>query len=361
MFDGFGDEYYRNSTMPALNYIANHGLYKVVPSLMPSATNVNNASICTGVLPSVHGITGNSFFNLDKGEEEFMEDDTMLLAPTLFERAEKQGIKSALFSSKKKTINLLSRGSSIAVSPETASQEWVSKVGVPPSIYSREVNYWLMEAALYTMKHDSSIGIFYIHSTDYPMHTWSPDAAESKEHLKRMDDYIAQIIKAAPDAMVLITADHTVKHKSICIDLEKACFNRGLSIRSAVSIERDRYVKQHKGFGGVSYVYLNNPNDLSKAKKIIEKIKGVDKVYTREEAAQKFFLMPHRIGDLVVLGNEKTAFGNLDREVETMPETYRTHGSLYEARVPLFIYNARNAPPASYFDKNYKIAAWLFK
>jgi phosphonoacetate hydrolase len=102
MFDGFGEEYYRSTKMPTLNFIETHGIYKVVPSLMPSVTNVNNTSICTGELPSKHGITGNSFYNAKKKEEEFMEEDSLVLTSTIFERAGRSGIRSALFSSKKK-------------------------------------------------------------------------------------------------------------------------------------------------------------------------------------------------------------------------------------------------------------------
>src|SRR5262249_30833553 len=163
------------------NFIEAHGIYKVVSSLMPSVTNLNNTSICTGELPSSHGITGNSFYNAEQDEEEFMEEDSLVLAPTIFERANRFGIRSALFSSKKITIRLLSRGTTVAVSPEIASQEWIKNIGTPPSIYSREVNYWLMEAALYSMRHDTSLGLFYIHTTDYPMHTWAPSDTESKE------------------------------------------------------------------------------------------------------------------------------------------------------------------------------------
>jgi phosphonoacetate hydrolase len=51
MLDGFGEEYYRLSDMPTLNGMEKRGLFKVVKSLMPSVTNVNNTSICTGDLP----------------------------------------------------------------------------------------------------------------------------------------------------------------------------------------------------------------------------------------------------------------------------------------------------------------------
>src|SRR5262245_56748317 len=95
MLDGFGLEYYRASKMPALNQMEKKGLFKVVPSLMPSVTNVNNAAICTGDLPEKNGITGNSFLDPLTKSEEFMEDSSLVLSPTIFERAQKAGVKSA--------------------------------------------------------------------------------------------------------------------------------------------------------------------------------------------------------------------------------------------------------------------------
>ena len=66
-------------------------------------------------------------------------------------------------------------------------------------------------------------------------------------------------------------------------------------------------------------------------------------------------------GDFAVLGDKNTVFGNLDAENEKLPDNYRSHGSLYEAEVPLFIYNAKKAPSSDYFSSNYKIAAWLYR
>ena len=360
MLDGFGVDYYRASDMPQLNKMEKEGLYKPVKSLMPSVTNVNNTSICTGELPEKHGITGNSFFNPRTQQEEFMEDDSLVLSPTIFERAKKKDVRSMLFSSKKKTIGLLPGGTVETLSPETASKIWTDRIGPSPDIYSREVNYWLMDAALYSMQHDTSIGLFYIHTTDYPMHTWAPESRESKEHLHKIDEYIARIAKTLPGAMILITADHSVHHKSLCWDLQKALAKRGIGIAIALSPERDKYFKHHRGFGGASYVYLKKGNDPGKVAKTIMALKGVDEVLTRSEAAKRFHLMPERIGDLMVLGDSTTVFGDLDTEMEQLPDTYRSHGSMYETSVPLFIYNAKKIPAPAYFKFNYQIAKWLY-
>src|SRR5260370_36129759 len=99
MFDGFGPAYLGESRMPVLAQWKRDGLYKSVMGLMPSVTNINNASICCGVWPEVHGITGNSYFDEKRGIEDYMESADLLLAHTLFERAAKQGVKSALLSS----------------------------------------------------------------------------------------------------------------------------------------------------------------------------------------------------------------------------------------------------------------------
>ena len=361
MLDGFGNDYYVKSRMPTLHQIEKEGVYKVVKSLMPTVTNVNNSSISTGVFPAQHGITGNSFYDQSKEQEEFMEDSSLLLAPTIFERAKKNGVSSMMFSSKKKSISLLTRGAALALSPETASTEWIQRLGKPPEIYSREVNYWLMEAVLYSIKRHPDAGCIYIHTTDYPMHTWAPEDKNSQEHLSRLDDYISQIIKAAPDAAILITADHSVHHKNFCWDLKKACEKRGAPVRIAISAERDKYPKHHRGFGGTSYVYLNHSVDQETVKGVLSKLKGVEKVLTREEAVATYHLKADRIGDLVVLGDANTVFGDLDSESESLPEEYRSHGSEYESSVPLFLYNAKGAPSKDYFNYNFDLTRWLFQ
>jgi phosphonoacetate hydrolase len=70
MCDGFGLEYLEQSPMPELARWRKAGLFRRVQDTMPSVTNTNNASICCGVWPDQHGITGNSYFNEQTGREE---------------------------------------------------------------------------------------------------------------------------------------------------------------------------------------------------------------------------------------------------------------------------------------------------
>src|SRR5215470_8052786 len=129
MIDGLGRDYISASRMPVLAGWQRKGISKTVVGVMPSVTNANNASICCGVWPEKHGITANFFLDEATGREEYMESADLVLAPTLFERARAAGVSSALLSSKKKTISLLPRGTTIAMSAETPAPEWTQRLG----------------------------------------------------------------------------------------------------------------------------------------------------------------------------------------------------------------------------------------
>jgi len=282
--------------------------------------------------------------------------------PTLFERAARRGVKSALLTAKKKTVALLSRGTELAIAAETPSADEVRRYGAAPPIYSREINYWLWEVAIDLLRNRRDLGVLYVHTTDYPMHTWPPAAPESKEHLAKLDALLGRALTAAPDAAFLITADHGLNAKTRCWDLARACKNRGLDLRYALSAERDRYVKHHRTFGGTAWVWLRSPGDAARATGIIRGLPGVEAVLSRAEASRRFHLMPERIGELVVLGDKETVFGEAEQELEILPSSFRTHGSLHESDVPLIIYNASGKlPRTDQLLHNFDLARNLYR
>jgi phosphonoacetate hydrolase len=360
MVDGLAPDYIAASAMPVLGAWQKKGIGKIVAGVMPSVTNANNTSICCGAWPEKHGITANFYLNETTGSEEYMESADLVLAPTLFERARPAGVTSALLSSKKKTIALLPRGASVVLSAEIPTPEWTQRLGKAPDIYSAEINHWLLKAALWILRHQPEVGILYVHTTDYPMHMWPPEAEPSRRHLAELDALLGECASAAPDAAFLLTADHGMHHKTRCWDLMKACAARGVALRSAISAEQDKYLKHHSGYGGTSWVYLKSNRDSDRVAAVIEKLPGVEAVLTRTEAARRFRLMPSRIGELVALGNRDTVFGTLDSEAVDLPAEYRSHGGTAEAKVPLVVYNAARAPAAAYFRNNVDLARWLF-
>jgi phosphonoacetate hydrolase len=356
MIDGFGTDYFEENPLPVMKSMARDGLFNQVSAVYPTVTNANNVSICCGAWPKDHGITGNSYFDEKTGAADYMENADFIRMPTILERAADQGISSALLTCKDETIRLLSRRAALVVAAENPPRDFVDRFGQPPDIYSREINYWLWKVAIDLLRRRPDIKLLYVHTTDYPMHMWSPDHNQSQEHLARLDELIGQARAVAPDAAFLITADHGMNFKKHCWDLARACVERNMPLRFALSAEKDRYVKHHRTFGGAAWVWLNSPNDECKAADTIAGLMGIEQVLTKTEAAKRFNLMPERIGDLVVIGDKDTVFGDLQSSSEKLEPTYRSHGSLHESRVPLIIYNsAVNLPSPESFKANLDI------
>ena len=362
MIDGFGTDYFAAQPMPNLRRMAAAGLEREVTAIMPTVTNVNNVSISCSALPFEHGLTGNSYYNEQSGEADYMESADFLLRPTISERAARHGVKSALLTCKKKSVNLLARGAEIALAAESPPAAYVERYGKAPDIYSREINYWLWQVAVDLLRTRPDIGVLYVHTTDYPMHMWAPDREESQEHLRRLDALIGEAAAAAPDAAFFFTADHGMNYKKRCWDIDKALGARGSRVKFALSAEKDRYVKHHRTFGGTAYVWLNSPEDVAHVRERILKLEGIEAVRTRAEAARDFGLMPERIGELVVTGDSETVFGELSGDFEALEASYRSHGSLHESDVPLVIYNWKGELPSNgAFRRNADLLHFLLR
>ena len=346
MMDGFEPSYLQASDMPNTKQMIAKGFYKQVEAMMPTVTNVNNTGICCGVAPMDHGITANSYFDLQTKKEEYMDKAEMVLVPTIFQRARDAGMNSALLTAKGKTQTLLKTGAKIrlaAEKPELAEGsdiDWVDRLGPPPEIYSAEINHWLFKATQIVLD-ETDCQVIYYHTTDYPMHMEPATGDLSKFHLSEFDKLLGQALNDHPDLEVFMTADHGMNYKSRCYDLNKLMPNKGADIFFAMSAERDPYVKHHRTFGGTAYVFLNSATDYDRVTDICRRLDGVEGVYDRYEAASKFLLHPDRIGDLVVVGDVDTVFGPCDGDsgIEEMQEGFRTHGGTAEQDVPLIIYN----------------------
>src|SRR5262249_53710220 len=160
------------------------------------------------------------------------------------------------------------------------------------------------------------------HTTDFAMHMWSPEKAESQEHLRELDSLLGEASAADPDAAFLLSADHGMNDKTRCWDLAKACRSRGLELRYALSAEKDRYVKHHRTFGGTAWVWLKSPGERERATELLRGLEGIEEVLTRDVAAKRFRTMPGRIGELAVLGDRETVFGELAGDREDLAPGY---------------------------------------
>jgi len=339
MLDGFGWDYREKSGMPALGRMAENDRMQKGSAVFPTLTNVNNVSIACGCWPEIHGVAANSYYDEASNSARFLEDSSFLKCRTLFSRAAEQGIKSALLTCKSKTLGILGKDVELGLAAENLSGNLLDRYSKPPSMYSAEINYWLWEAALDILDKRPDIGFLYVHTTDFPMHRWRPEEKESLLHLRRVDEYLGEAIRKAPDAALLVTADHGMNNKIFCLDLARICAGRGWPLQFAVSPVADRLIEHHGGHGGVSYLYLKRPGDTENVLQILNSLDGVEEVLDRQTAAYRFHLPADRLGDLVVLAGPDCVFGSLNEEKTLLPEGYRNHGSLHESDIPILSYN----------------------
>src|SRR6266850_7127851 len=128
--DGSADEYLdatlTRGRMPHLQKMAVHGYRGLARAALPTFTNVNNASIVTGVPPSVHGIGGNYFYESATGQEVMMNSARFLRADTIFPSAARSGRRVAVITAKDKLRDIFAHGliekGGIAFSSEKANQ-----------------------------------------------------------------------------------------------------------------------------------------------------------------------------------------------------------------------------------------------
>ena len=92
--------------------------------------------------------------------------------------------------------------------------------------------------------------------------------------------------------------------------------------------------------------------------KTVTAVGGVELVLSRSEAARRYHLMPSRIGDLIVLGDKDTVFGELTLSTSELPShrEYCAYRSLHEMDVPLVIHNARPKLAGEDFHYNWELA-----
>ncbi len=347
--DAGSHDYLAASNLPTIRQLAKTGFYVHANAVIPSVTNVNNVSIATGTFPETHGITTNYHVDRTTGKGEFIEDNRFLLAPTLFETAKayKFADKTALFVTKKKLLRMLEAGTDIAVAAEDPPPEYIDTVGPVEPIYSVEINWWLLRAVRETLRKDDP-ELVYCSTTDWVQHKYAPDEDLSQQHLVELDRIIGEIIDDEPAREIYITADHGMLEKTTTLDPGRVLTERGIPA-SSIPIIKDRYVAHHGNLGGAAYVFLENQADTSEAIQVLLDTPGIEEAYSAEDAARTFRLHRERIGDIFVLADKTTVFGELEAAVE--PTAVRSHGSRHESYVPIIGYNS----PWSATDFEYNV------
>jgi phosphonoacetate hydrolase len=355
--DGSADEYLDaalgQGLMPHTQEMVNRGYRGKVRGALPSFTNVNNASIVTGMPPSVHGISGNYFLNPETGEEVMMNGAKFLRVGTILAEAAQAGRRVAMVTAKDKLREMLShKMQGIGFSAEKADtvtkevhgiENALELVGKPlPYIYSPSASLFTLQAGVALLRKGMA-DLLYLSLTDYMQHTYAPDSPESLAFYSAIDTEIGEML--ACGAVVAATADHGMNAKQKpdgtpnVLYLERLLTERfGAGIVVILPIT-DPYVKHHGALGSFAVVHLPKTVSQEAVYDYIDSLEGITEVYRREEAARKLELPADRIGELIVISGRDVVLGRTEayHDLSALESGLRSHGGRYEEMVPLLI------------------------
>lgn len=321
-------------------------------SVVPTVTNVNNASILTGKFPNEHGITGNYYFDKSRNSKIYMDSPSFLKCKTILETASSEGLATLFLTVKDKLRRLLSRGTTTSFSVERPSPWILKRLGRPPDVYSAASSVWLMEAAREVLEM-RSYDVTFISTTDYVFHKFDLRSEVAKEYMTAVDEKIGQL--SSEDNVIAIVSDHGMNRKRLKVDLCKLLRERGIKAQM-VPIIKDEYLEHHYNLGGSVYIYLEKKRLVRKAREILGDQDGVEAVFTRSEAERRFHLPRRRIGDLLVLAQLETVFSPVDSGLCEDVDV-RSHGSLHEQDVP-FILSHKTRIASELFNKDVLSVVW---
>jgi phosphonoacetate hydrolase len=331
--DGLDPAYLAAVDTPNLDAIADAGGSGTCRCVVPSLTNVNNASIVTGASPGTHGVTGNSYYDPRTDDLVQMDDPSFLRCETRLRELAVAGGSVAALVAKRKLERLVGRGCEPALSAQDPPG-WIEReVGEAPGIYSGEASRWLLDAALSVLE-AAAPDLLCVSTTDVVPHKHAPGEPEADEWVRALDDRLGRLVDRGVD--LVATADHGMNHKSRRVDLDALLAEEGYDAE-VVRLIRDDHTYHHRNLGGAAYLYLRGEGRAGGGDGLgwLASADGVDEVLPAPEAAARFDLPPDRIGDAMVLGTEDSVFGPVGDDAGTHDEVdLRSHGSVHERVVP---------------------------
>jgi phosphonoacetate hydrolase len=361
----------RTNAMPWTVDVLRGGTSRIAEGIVPSFTNPNNLSIVTGVPPSVHGISGNYFFDAEAGIEVMMNDPKYLRGETILAAFAAAGAQVAAVTAKDKLRRLLGHGlRGICFSAEKADETTVAEhglgealafVGRPlPSVYSAELSEFVFAAGVRLLERLRP-DVMYLSTTDYVQHKHAPGAPEATAFYRMMDGYLAQL--AALGATVALTADHGMNAKTDAAGRPNVVYLQdlldtwlGKEVARVILPITDPYVVHHGALGSFATVYISDPRLMGLAAQRLRTHPGIEVVLDRKAGCERFELPPDRVGDLVVVSERHAVVGTSEsrHDLSGLDAPLRSHGGITEQRIPLII-NRRTDVPASARLRNFDI------
>ena len=348
---GYVDDALERGLMPRLaDALSNGGTYAIGRAQVPTFTNPNNVAIVTGVSAAHNGVAGNHYRD-QSGQEVQVTDPSFLRAHTIHAAAHAAGVPALCVTAKDKLRRLLADGGVPSFSAECAHEQTlpdgtplVDVVGARnPGIYDWQLSPYAIDLAIAIAQRLGSL-LVYVSLTDFVQHSAAPGEALSDAFYGATDAALGRAFDAG--FVVGLAADHGMRAKTAADGapnvrfLDDALAAAGVTGAHTLCPITDPYVVHHAALGSLAWVHLDDLADLDRARGVLASLPGVEGVLDRFAAADSFELPADRIGDVVVLGDERTVLGKsrAAHDLGSLGGRLRSHGGLHERDVPIIVF-----------------------
>ncbi|HEY5236905.1 MAG TPA: ectonucleotide pyrophosphatase/phosphodiesterase [Rhizomicrobium sp.] len=289
MFDGFAPAMADATATPNLDRIKREGVWSrhLVPEF-PSLSMTNHTTFETGCTPAHHGIMSNIFYDPKKGRyREDPDADWMQGCETMWEAAEKQGVKSAVF-------NFVNRWS-------TKRGELATYTNPPVPWAQHESDETIMNRALSLLRdkrpdHPRLIAL-YFPIPDEIAHYNGTTAPKTLAAVRKCDAIVGRLmaaIKALPpdrEGTLVIGTDHGMMDIGPLINIGR------------IMNANDIHAKQASD-GATAFLYLDKGESIDRVQNALKQYAYAFDVYRRGHYPAFAHLGDNpRTGDLMIVAH----------------------------------------------------------
>ncbi len=282
-WDGTRHDYPERISLPGLERMERTGLRagRLIP-VFPSNTFPGHVSLATGAHPERHGIVGNHFRDLQRGEFRRSSDASWIQAEPLWVAAERQGVRAAVF------FWVGSESDWNGVGASDRRTPFDSNIGEPEKV--DQILAWLDRPTAERPR----LVMSWWHGADHVGHREGPDHRRVAKQLAKQDRELLRLMAGLDErelwkeTTLIVTSDHGMAKADRFIDVVGPLKKSGIGVEIFSG-------------GGMANLWLDNPGRRPQALKVLEKIEHV-RAYASERLPEELHAYhPARSGQIVVL------------------------------------------------------------
>lgn len=281
--------------MPTLRKLMRGGVSGTMTIINPTVTWPNHTGMVTGVPASRHGVLANGTITRTGAwppikVEPYLPKEKMVHAPTVYDAAHRAGLTTAhvdwVAINDAPTITWAFREWADADGPlekemiaaGAVTGEELKDFSKANIVYRDQM--WTRAGVYLIKRHQPDLLLFHLLSLDSTHHRYGPNSLAGQDAMAFLDSCVEKLVNAVREAGIedrttfLIVSDHGFKAYTKLVKPNVALMDAGLADSVYVLPE-----------GGTAFVYLKSPDLAAQARRALENVEGIERIYGVEDYA----------------------------------------------------------------------------